>query len=78
MKLLLDEFPQFGKLEFLEKGLAYLAGYNISAYLIAQDLTQVYSAFGHYQSIIANCGVRIAYAPNTIETAKHLSTLLGS
>ena len=78
LKLLLDEFPQFGRMEFIEKGLAYLAGYHISAYLIAQDLTQVYKAYGAQQSIIANCAVRVAYAPNTYETAKHLSELLGT
>ena len=76
LKLLLDEFAQFGRMEFIEKGLAYLAGYHISAYLIAQDLTQVYKAYGSQQSIIANCHVRVAFAPNTYETAKHVSELL--
>lgn len=75
--LMLDEFPQFGKLAFFEKALAYIAGYGIRAYLISQDLTQLYAEYGHQQSIIANCHVRTAYAPNTYETAQHLSQLLG-
>lgn len=75
--LMLDEFPQFGRLAFFEKALAYIAGYGIRAYLISQDLTQLYAEYGHQQTIIANCHVRTAYAPNTYETAQHLSQLLG-
>jgi type IV secretion system protein VirD4 len=76
--LMLDEFPQFGKLPFFEKALSYSAGYNIRAYLISQDMQQIYKEYGHDQSIVSNCGIRVAYAPNTLETAKHLSELLGS
>ena len=75
--LLLDEFPQFGRLAFFEKALAYMAGYGIRAFLISQDLTQLYAQYGHQQSIIANCHIRTAYAPNSLETANHLSQLLG-
>ena len=77
LKLVFDEFPLFGRLSFYEKGLGYLAGYGISSYLITQDLIQLYKSYGHYQSIIANCNVRTAYAPNTNETAKHLADILG-
>lgn len=76
--LMLDEFPQFGRILFLEKALAYSAGYGIQSYLISQDLTQVYKEYGNYQSILANCHIRTTYAPNTIETANHISELLGS
>jgi type IV secretion system protein VirD4 len=76
--LMLDEFPQFGKLPFFEKALSYSAGYNIRAYLISQDMQQIYQEYRAHQSIVSNCGIRIAYAPNTLETAKHLSELLGS
>lgn len=76
--LMLDEFPQFGKLPFFEKALSYSAGYNIRAYLISQDIQQIYKEYGREQSIVSNCGIRIAYAPNTLETAKYLSESLGS
>jgi Type IV secretory system Conjugative DNA transfer len=67
--LMLDEFPTLGRLPFFESALAYLPGYGIKAYLIAQDLAQLYAAYGHDESIVSNCHVRIAYAPNRIETA---------
>jgi type IV secretion system protein VirD4 len=76
--LLLDEFPLFGRLQFFERTLGYSSGYNIRAYLISQDMQQIYKEYGREQSITSNCGIRIAYAPNTLETAKHLSEVLGS
>jgi type IV secretion system protein VirD4 len=75
--LMLDEFPQFGRLPFFERALSYSSGYNIRAYLISQDMQQIYKEYGRDQSIVSNCGIRIAYAPNTLETAKHLSEALG-
>jgi len=42
--LLMDEFPSLGRLEFFETQLAFLAGYGVQAFLIIQDLSQLYSA----------------------------------
>ncbi len=75
--LMLDEFPSLGKLEILESALAYIAGYGIKAYLITQDVQQLYKAYTTYESIISNCHVRIAYAPNKLETAEWLSKMTG-
>lgn len=75
--LMLDEFPSLGKLEILENALAYIAGYGIKAYLIAQDVQQLYKAYTNYESIISNCHVRVAYAPNKLETAEWLSKMTG-
>lgn len=75
--LMLDEFPSLGKLEILESALAYIAGYGIKAYLITQDVQQLYKAYTNYESIISNCHVRIAYAPNKLETAEWLSKMTG-
>ena len=76
--LLLDEFPSFGRLEVFQEALAYIAGYGIKAYLIIQDVAQLWGAYGHDESIISNCHVRVAYAPNKIETAEWLSKTLGT
>jgi type IV secretion system protein VirD4 len=76
--LMLDEFPSLGRLDFFQTQLAYLAGYGIKAYLIAQDLSQLYAAYGHDESIVSNCPVRVAYAPNKVETARLLSDMAGA
>lgn len=71
--LMLDEFPSFGRLEVFQEALAYIAGYGIKAYLIMQDTVQLQEAYGRNESITSNCHVRVAYAPNKIETGKWLS-----
>jgi len=76
--LMLDEFPSYGKLEVFQEALAYIAGYGIKAYLIAQDIAQLWGAYGKDESILSNCHIRIAYAPNKIETAEWLSRMAGT
>ena len=76
--LMLDEFPSYGKLEVFQEALAYIAGYGIKAYLIMQDIAQLWGAYGRDESIISNCHLRIAYAPNKIETAEWLSKMIGT
>ncbi|SDR49011.1 type IV secretory system conjugative DNA transfer family protein [Pseudovibrio sp. Tun.PSC04-5.I4] len=75
--LLMDEFTAIGKLEIFEKGLAYMAGYGLKAFLIIQDLTQLHKVYGKEEAITSNCHVRVAFAPNRIETAKLLSDMSG-
>jgi type IV secretion system protein VirD4 len=75
--LMLDEFTSIGKLEIFERALAFMAGYGLKAFIIVQDLTQLQKEYGREESIMSNCHIRIAYAPNKIETAKILSDLTG-
>ena len=59
--LMLDEFPSYGKLEVFEEALAYIAGYGIKAYLINQDMSQLWGAYGKDESVLTNamCGSRL-------------------
>lgn len=75
--LMLDEFTSLGKLEIVERSLAFMAGYGLKAYFIVQDLTQLQGAYGKEESIMSNCHIRIAYAPNKRETAEVLSAMTG-
>jgi type IV secretion system protein VirD4 len=75
--LLLDEFPSLGKLEFFETALAFIAGYGLKAFLIAQSLNQLEKAYGPNNSILDNCHIRFTYAANDDKTAKRISDLLG-
>jgi len=72
-----DEFTSLGKLPIIEKAIAFLAGYGAKMYLIVQDITQLNAVYGKENALMANCHVRIAYAPNTIETANTLSEMTG-
>jgi type IV secretion system protein VirD4 len=77
---MIDEFAALGKLEILQESLAFIAGYGIKAYLIAQDINQLKSretGYGPDESITSNCGIQAAFPPNRLETAEHLSKLTG-
>lgn len=75
--LMIDELPSMKKLSVLQEGLGYIAGYGLKCYLICQDTIQLEQAYGKEQTIFAGCHVRIAYAPNTSETAQKLSEMTG-
>jgi type IV secretion system protein VirD4 len=75
--LMLDEFPQLGKLDFFEHALAYIRGYRIKACLVAQSLNQIAQVYGEHSSILDNAHVRIAFACNDERTAKRMSDMLG-
>ena len=76
--LMLDEFPALGRLDFFESSLAFMAGYGVRAFLVAQSLHQIDKAYGHNHAILDNCHVRVAFAPNDERTAKRLSDALGT
>jgi type IV secretion system protein VirD4 len=76
--LMLDEFPALGRLDFFESALAYMAGYGLRAFLIAQSLNQIDKAYGPNHSILDNCHVRVAFATNDERTAKRISDALGT
>ena len=76
--MMLDEFPALGRLDFFETGLAFMAGYGIRAFLIAQSLNQIDKAYGEHNAILDNCHVRIAFATNDERTAKRISDALGT
>ncbi len=76
--MMLDEFPALGRLDFFETALAFMAGYGMRAFLIAQSLNQIDKAYGANNSILDNCHVRIAFATNDERTAKRISDALGT
>ena len=75
--LMLDEFTALGKLDIVERAIAFMAGYGVKGYFIVQDIVQLNAVYGKDNGLMANCHVRIAYAPNTIETARVLSAMTG-
>jgi len=76
--LMLDEFPALGRLDFFESALAFMAGYGIKGFLIAQSLNQIERAYGPNNAILDNCHVRVSFATNDERTAKRVSDALGT
>lgn len=76
--MMLDEFPALGRLDFFESALAFMAGYGIKSFLIAQSLNQIEKAYGANNAILDNCHVRVSFATNDERTAKRVSDALGT
>lgn len=76
--IMLDEFPALGRLDFFESALAFMAGYGIKSFLIAQSLNQIEKAYGPNNAILDNCHVRVTFATNDERTAKRISDALGT
>lgn len=77
LQFIIDEFAALGKMELFGDALSYMAGYGLHAYLVVQDYRQIVDRYGANESIVSNCHVRIAFAPNNFETAKLLSDMTG-
>lgn len=75
--MLLDEFPSLGNLSFFETELAYLAGYGIKCFMIAQSLNQIEKAYGANNAILDNSHIRVTYGALDDRTAERISKLLG-
>ena len=76
--LMLDEFPALGRLDFFESALAFMAGYGLKSFLIAQSLNQIEKVYGANNAILDNCHVRVAFATNDERTARRVSDALGT
>ena len=75
---MLDEFAALGRFDFFESALAFMAGYGLKSFLIAQSLNQIEKAYGPNNSILDNCHVRVSFATNDERTAKRVSDALGT
>jgi type IV secretion system protein VirD4 len=75
---LIDEFPSLKRMEIFADALSYMAGFGLKAYLITQDIRQIVDEYGRYESIVSNCQVRVAFAPNQYDTAELLSKMTGT
>jgi type IV secretion system protein VirD4 len=75
--LLLDEFPQLGKLDVFEQTMGAMAGYGLKAYLVTQSLHQITQAYGRYHTILDNCQIVTSFAATDVETAETISKLAG-
>jgi type IV secretion system protein VirD4 len=76
--LVLGEFPALGRLDFFESALAFMAGYGLKSFLIAQSLNQIEKAYGQNNSILDNCHLRVSFATNDERTAKRVSDAIGT
>jgi type IV secretion system protein VirD4 len=76
---ILDEFANLGRMEDVEDGVTYLAGNGIQLWMIVQDFSQLKNAYKEKaETIFANCGARIVFNVQDLETAKKVSEMIGN
>lgn len=78
--VLLDEFTALGRVDIINKAVAYIAGYNMRLMLIFQNKSQCeqYYTREGTQTMLSNMACQIVFAPRTIDDAKSYSELLGT
>lgn len=77
MLMLLDEFPAIGKMESLETGIGYFAGYGMKMMIVLQSLDQLFKIYGDKNGFLSNCQAQVFYTSNDKTTANYVSELLG-
>ena len=76
--VVLDEFPQLGRLESIETALAISAGNGIKMCLVCQDVNQLNKEYTKDNSIAANCHAHVYFTPQDEATAEAISRILGN
>jgi type IV secretory pathway TraG/TraD family ATPase VirD4 len=74
--LLLDEFPNMGYLDFIEKQIAICAGYGIKMMLVIQNLGQIYDTYSKESALLGNTEVKI-FLGATKEDSQYIADLCG-
>jgi type IV secretion system protein VirD4 len=73
-----DEAGNLGYMSEIPTALAAYAGFNITMWLVYQDLSQIKSAYGDkWETIVANCGVRQFMSLRDNFSRKYVSEALG-
>ena len=77
--LLMDEFTALGQLKPLSDAIGYMAGFNLRFMTIVQSVSQLKSVYGHdaAQTITANHGLQVIFAPRDLSDAEQFSAALG-
>lgn len=78
--IIMDELPNIGKLEKLERFEATCRKYGIAIALIIQNITQLYDVYGKEkaESIIGNCATKICLGNCNTTTNEYFSKICGT
>ena len=75
--IILDEFPQLGRMQGVETGVQLNAGYGIKFWIIIQNLSQLQTLYEDNWETFTSAGALTAYGPRDPTTAEYLAKLSG-
>jgi type IV secretion system protein VirD4 len=75
--MVLDEFPQLGRMPTFETQMAAMAGFGLKAMLVCQSFNHIARAYGRDNVILDNCHIVTAFAAVDMETAKRVADMAG-
>ncbi len=77
--LLLDEFAALGRVDIIESGVAYIAGYNLRLLAIFQNLAQLNALYGvdGARTLTTNFECQIIFTPRDNKDAQEYSEIIG-
>jgi len=77
--LLLDEFPQLGRMNALGQAISTIRSYGGRMMIVAQSLSNLRSTYGNdgAQNFLANCRLQLFMAPADSETPDYVSKAIG-
>ena len=79
IRMLMDEFANINQIPGFSEVLATIRKYNMSVAIILQSMPQLKKNYEKdYDPIIGNCDTFVFLGANSLETAKHVSEILGN
>jgi type IV secretion system protein VirD4 len=75
--LVLDEFPQLGRMPTFETQMAAMAGYGMKAFIVCQSFNHITRAYGRDNVILDNCHIVTAFSAADMETARRIADMAG-
>ena len=75
--IILDEFPQLGRMQGVETGVQLNASYGIKFWIVIQNISQLQSLYRDNWETFTSAGALTAYGPRDPTTAAYLAKLSG-
>ena len=76
--MLLDEFAGLERMKSIENAVAQIAGYGVKLFFVLQSLEQLKGTYqNHWETFLANAGVKIFFGINDQFTRNYVSQMLG-
>lgn len=76
--IILDEFPQLGRMQSVETGVQLNAGFGIKFWIVVQNITQLKTIYGENYETFTSAGALTSYGPRDPTTSEYLAKLSGA